>query len=89
MKTFEQHTNIESYYSVRWLNIVTSEFGEAEGRFETLDEILKYIGFDDDEFPHIDFLDKADEEFKIIKIDETHINKKELSMWTEAQKYNI
>jgi len=87
LKLYE-NKKLTSYYSIRWLNLNGSSnekdwyFGEAEGRFETLDEITEYIN---PEFP----IDKLNVEFMIVRIDETPVDKEELKLWFETKKYNL
>lgn len=84
MKTFEQHNNVNIYYSILWLNTKTKEFdGDPEGRYSTFGEVMEYLvdcGIHSDAY-NVDF--------KIVKLDETEIPKEDVVLWLEAKKYNL
>ena len=94
MKTFEQHTNIKTYYSIRWNgqltnqygNIVGEQFQELDGEYDNFDDVMKYVitCFNDEQ----KIVDSVDD-FKIVKVEETTIDKKDLEIWQETNKYNL
>ena len=86
MKTYEEHNNNKvTYYSIKWLNMNTNKFdGDPVGEYQSLDAVMEYVF----RWSELD-VDKYNEEYKIIKLEETNISKNEVDIWIEAEKYNI
>lgn len=85
MKYIKKYKNeLNSYYAIRWLNLNTNEFGEAEGRYNTILDALLY-NFDIEDIP----LEKYDKEFIIVKITEEIIDIKEIEMNIKTINYNL
>lgn len=82
LKTYESNNNTENYYAIRWLNLPTKKFGEAEGRFKTLQELIDTLGFD----PIEDF-DTG--EFKIVSINEKELTLEDLKLHLTTKKFNM
>jgi len=84
MKTFEQHNSSNKYYAIKWLNLITNVFVDAEGNFENLEEVEEFLGF-----KILDDLSVYNKEYKIVKIEEETITEEELKLWHETKKYNL
>ena len=85
IKKFEQHTNKETYYAIRWLDLQTNKFGEPEGMFKSIGDVLDYLGED-----VVDRMNEVyDIEFIIVEIHQSKISKEDIDMWKESNKYNI
>lgn len=85
MKTYEQHNNKETYYSIMWLNPNSNRFdGDPDGKYSSFDDIMKYLFEFSELHPELYNI-----EFKIIKLEETIMPKKDIDIWLETKKYNL